>query len=542
MKTKVSIATTPLVYQTFRYISNKVWNALAEYVDNSIQSYLNHRDLLSKINPSGKLRVDIDIDFDSDIIRISDNAFGIDTTDFDRAFELANIPLDASGLNEFGMGMKVSSIWLSNLWKVDSKAYGEDVQRSVTFDLEKVIADEMLDLDVTESASDKSKHYTIVTLTKLSQNKPGKKQLPWIKKHIASIYTKFIRDGILDLYVNGELMEYTPLKILNAPYYKTPNGKPILWKKDVSFNVDTNFHHYSVKGFIGILETQSTSTDNGLLLFRRGRAIDSSGDEKFRPQSLSGDVGSPRYKRIFGELELEGFDVSFNKGTFLQDEDFEAFIELLRSDIASDRNFDIFGQAQHYTKPAPLPTKKNIASKFGNAFGSVQITTTPVSQPTNPEPQIDPIQPANPITSVGPSGASNTVSTTPTPVEPVMPSQQPSDPVPTSEPPLYDSEIPMVVDGYHFIIALRAINGESEQGLYSLEVDPSVPDKFISTVNLRNRFFDTFAALFNKEDGIVPIVKFVQTMVSTEIMLGKQGQQSAAHYFRSKFNSFFGKF
>lgn len=74
----VSIATKPLVYSTFRYISNKVWNALAEYIDNAIQSYIDHKDILSKINPDGgKLRVSIDIDFDKDVIVIEDNAFGI---------------------------------------------------------------------------------------------------------------------------------------------------------------------------------------------------------------------------------------------------------------------------------------------------------------------------------------------------------------------------------------------------------------------------------------------------------------------------------
>ena len=36
---KVSIATKPLVYSAFRYIENKVWNALAEYVDNAVQSF-----------------------------------------------------------------------------------------------------------------------------------------------------------------------------------------------------------------------------------------------------------------------------------------------------------------------------------------------------------------------------------------------------------------------------------------------------------------------------------------------------------------------
>ena len=105
---KVSIATKPLVYSTFRYINNTPWNALAEYIDNSLQSFNTHKDVLSKINHGGKVRIDINIDNES--IVIIDNAWGIEADNYQRAFELANIPLDATGLSEFGMGMKVSSI------------------------------------------------------------------------------------------------------------------------------------------------------------------------------------------------------------------------------------------------------------------------------------------------------------------------------------------------------------------------------------------------------------------------------------------------
>ena len=75
MNTQVSIATKPLVYSAFRYINNKVYNALAEYVDNSIASFLHHKDLLTKLNPKGKLSVYITIDVDNDTIIIEDNAF-----------------------------------------------------------------------------------------------------------------------------------------------------------------------------------------------------------------------------------------------------------------------------------------------------------------------------------------------------------------------------------------------------------------------------------------------------------------------------------
>ena len=72
---KVSIATKPLVYSTFRYIANTAWNALAEYVDNSLQSFIAHKEKLSQINEGGKLRVDIHIDDNE--ITITDNAWGI---------------------------------------------------------------------------------------------------------------------------------------------------------------------------------------------------------------------------------------------------------------------------------------------------------------------------------------------------------------------------------------------------------------------------------------------------------------------------------
>ena len=46
---KVSIATKPLVYSAFRYIENKVWNALAEYIDNAVQSFKDHIDVLKTL-------------------------------------------------------------------------------------------------------------------------------------------------------------------------------------------------------------------------------------------------------------------------------------------------------------------------------------------------------------------------------------------------------------------------------------------------------------------------------------------------------------
>ena len=259
MVSNVSIATRPLVYSTFRYINNKVWNALAEYIDNSIQSFEDHKEELTTLNRDGKLHVRIDIDFTNETITILDDAYGITEQNYQRAFELANLPLDNQGLNEFGMGMKVSSIWLSNTWTVETSAYGEPVRKTMTFDLKEVVDNEEMELPVDEVACEKDLHYTKITLKNLSMNKPTSRQMAYIRKHLASIYTKYLREKTVEIVVNDEQLEYTELKVLEAPHYSNPDGAPIVWRKDICWEQSLGGNMYSVKGFIAVLETMSTS-------------------------------------------------------------------------------------------------------------------------------------------------------------------------------------------------------------------------------------------------------------------------------------------
>jgi hypothetical protein len=343
----VSIKIQTGVYGQFRNLNNKIWFALAEFVDNAVQSYENNKEALLKAN-NGKYQfeVKINIDRENSEIKIYDNAFGIDEKNFQRAFEPANIPIDNTGLHEFGMGMKTASIWLANFWSVRTGALNEIHERYVEFDLNKVLKEENEVLNVINTEKSKSTHFTEITLSDLSQNAPSIMQMDKIKRHLGSIYRKFIRKGDLNLYINDVLLNYEEPLILEAPYYSDPNGPAIYWKKEIDFKSG----EYSVKGFIGILNTMSTSEVNGLSLFRRGRVIEGSHDEKYRPKVICGQIGSPRYKRIFGELELEGFAVSFNKGSFQEQEDLGALMEAVYSEISA-KDFDLYTQAERYIKP-----------------------------------------------------------------------------------------------------------------------------------------------------------------------------------------------
>lgn len=505
IKEKVSIATKPLVYQVFRHISNKAHNALAEYVDNSISSFNKHIDILKPLNPNGRVRVDITIT--DDYIQIKDNAFGIEEENYQRAFELARVPLDATGLNEFGMGMKVSSIWLSNHWVVESKAFGERLKKIFVFDLEEVLETEKTDVEVEEIPANDDEHYTIITLTKLSQFRPTTRQISGIKKHLCSIYSQFIREGIVDIYVNDDLLVYQEPKILRAPHYKN-GGKSIEWRMNINYSFGNG---QSVKGFVAILEQMSNNENNGFLLFRRGRTIGTSSDEKYRPKCLCGDVGSPQYKRIFGELEIEGFDVSFTKNAFNEDDQFQAFIEALRDEIKSDKTIDIFGQAQNYRKAEdPKKVEKKAVSTM------VQELSKPV--------------------------VINTVSTS-SEYTKASPSESESDSailLPLEEAITNPIQKKMEIDGNEYNIEIRFEKIPGSTSFYSISQSPD--NRYVIRIHMDNPYFKRYNDLLKDEESAGPVLHLVQAVFGAELLTNASGYASQAKVFRDKLNSLIGRF
>ena len=163
-----------------------------------------------------------------------------------------------------------------------------------------------------------------------------------LRRHLSSIYRKFIRNNEVDIYVNGEKLSCPNYEILNAPYYKTPNNGDVLWRKDIDFELG----EYKAKGFIAILDKIQNNA-NGLVLFRRGRVIVGGGDERYFPTVIFGQSGNFKYKRLFGEIELEGFDVTFNKNGFRDEENLYAFMEALKDELKSPE-FNLLGQADNY--------------------------------------------------------------------------------------------------------------------------------------------------------------------------------------------------
>ena len=105
------------------------YHAMAEFVDNSIQSFVDNKLRLKKLHSNYKLKIEINVSASQ--IEIKDNAAGIDEKNYERAFQAAMRPKKTSGLSEFGMGMKTAACWFSNLWSVKSKSLLEPKKKTL---------------------------------------------------------------------------------------------------------------------------------------------------------------------------------------------------------------------------------------------------------------------------------------------------------------------------------------------------------------------------------------------------------------------------
>src|SRR5206468_7796597 len=117
----------------------------------------------------------------------------------------------------------------------------------------------------------------------------------------------------------------------------------VLWRKELGFDFGLGLRAH---GFAALRETASTARA-GFALFRRKRLIQGSADEGYRPEAIFGKSNSYRYQRLFGELQLEGFEVSHTKDGFRWDENEDAFLELLHEHLNAEP-LPLLTQAEEY--------------------------------------------------------------------------------------------------------------------------------------------------------------------------------------------------
>lgn len=342
--TSVNIRPEVTILSVLQHLNYRPWFALAEFVDNALESFLHCRKELAEAN-GGQAELTVQIEIESGAggrIVVRDNAGGIRESEFPRAFRPAELPPDRSGLSEFGMGMKSAACWFARKWEVRTSALGEAVERTVSFDIYKIVNEKHDKLAVKVKAIAAGAHFTEVSMLEL-HHPPKGRTVAKIKEHLASIYRVYLRSGTLKLTFNGDALQHDEPAVLNAPPFTNPQEPAVKWRKRINFDFGNG---QRVDGFAALRETASTAYA-GLALFRRNRLIQGSGDEAYRPTAIFGNPNSYRYQRLFGELHLQGFEVSHTKDGFRWEEHEEVFLECLKEELER-KPLNLLDQAEGY--------------------------------------------------------------------------------------------------------------------------------------------------------------------------------------------------
>ncbi|MDT0202404.1 ATP-binding protein [Nocardioides sp. AE5] len=370
---RVSIVPGVSILGVLGHLNYEPWFALAEYVDNAIQSASKCYAQIVRGEPKYRLRVDISYQRENGgRIVIADNAGGIAHQDFPRAFKAAEVPPDRSGLSEFGMGMKSASIWFARNWRVVTTSIGDPNEYFIEFNMESVLRDQVEDLIVTSVPAPSEAHYTRIELWDLNQFLPGR-TMGKVRDHLREIYRGFLRDGRLNLTVAGQNMEYEEPEVLRAVDVRSEANHDLSkeskeWRKEVDFVFGDDIR---VAGWCAI-RAEGRTSGNGLSLFRRGRVIVGSGESPYRPTRIYGGGNSYRSQRLFGELEITGLPVSHTKDGFQWHGHEEEFEEKLRAALDSEP-LPLLKQAEHYrARQASKQEQKRIRTATENTADVVE--------------------------------------------------------------------------------------------------------------------------------------------------------------------------
>lgn len=315
---------------SYKRLDYSPWHAIAEFVDNSTQSFFNNEDALRaafEAEDDATLRVDVAYDRDNDLIRVSDNAMGMNRDELDYGLEVGARPANTSGRSKYGMGMKTAACWLGNEWTVRTKKLGETVELQVTINVDTVAGGDR-DLPTRElSDQDPAAHYTIIEITQL--NRPPRGQtIRKIKDFLSSMYRQDLKDGILDLRWQGEQLGW---EFPDDLFLHSRDGS--IYKKKFIFEVDEKV----AQGWVGILERGSRAKA-GFSILHAGRVV-KGWPESWRPTSIYGQFQGSNdliNQRVVGEIELDDFEVTHTKDDILWFGEEEELVETKLREEAAD--------------------------------------------------------------------------------------------------------------------------------------------------------------------------------------------------------------
>lgn len=493
------------VLSVFSRLNYKPWYAIAEFVDNSTQSFYNHEKEIEKKGIKS-VHIQIKYNFESNILTIIDDAYGMNLEEFSRAVQMDISPENKNGRNEFGMGLKTAASWFGNKWKVISTRYGDTNTYSTEVDIPALKANEQNTINISKTSCSPEEHGTVIIIEDITKKIDASRTKGKIIEILESMYRRDINSKKVNITFNDAPLFFEPYPCLSF--------RERTWKKDVKFEFDFDGKTYHVKGFVGILADGGFGKA-GFALFRRERVIIGGVDMNYKPNEIFHQSQSPISHKLFGELDLDDFPVNQAKDGFVWDNGLETlFISHLKENI------------QEYINIAKLTNKEREKEEALSKKTSLSVQEAVSSFVNN-------ISQQNGNPSLFEAATSNSEALTEEALFKQFLQTENSKPTIISE---AERSYPIQINSLkkkNFIVKWAIGNND-----YWINVDDSKPDEVIVIININHSFFKPYS---NNEEFKIVLEKFVIAFVVAE-QLAKETSDSngyiKASLIRNKMNSY----
>lgn len=322
---EVKIGTS--VIKNFERINFKWSDVYAEFIDNSLQSYLDHRQELDKIN--GNKHCYIEFSTSDGKLSILDNAYGMNEEEFKRALVFNSHPADrdiSKSLGRYGIGLKRAAQHLGRKCLIKSTAYGSNLKYSAVLDFDAFAEDkDKIEFKIDDDAP-LEEHWTLIEITELRNAGLTTKERTDLQSDLERIYSGFLENQ--DLIVVIDKKRY---QAFSPSLLKDENSLDTSILISAAFEYDGK--QYSYSGWAGILEKMS-DRDAGLDIRKNNRAI----KLRYSPEKLFGNSSDYRRRRITGQFNITGGDwaESIDKTGFAMS---DAFWEKFNGSLLSNPKF-----------------------------------------------------------------------------------------------------------------------------------------------------------------------------------------------------------
>lgn len=356
------------ILNVFSRLSYKPWYAIAEFVDNSTQSYISHSDELSTAPEFDKLIVNVKYDAESNTLTIIDNAYGMEIDRFRDAILLDSRNEYQSGRNEFGMGLKTAASWFGKVWKITSTQYGSANRYTATVDIPKLDELHLQNTKIFRDYVAPDTHGTEIIIEQVTKKITGSRTIGKIRDLLSSMYRRDINNRNIEILFNDE-----PIVFEEYPILTNFRGKS--WKKDLDFTVDFDGKSYHITGFVAIMNPGSFPKA-GFALFRQDRVVIGGTDSNYKPAQIFGQAQSQKSLKLFGELNMNDFPVNQAKDGFIWDDGLEdAFIDALKDNIQeyidiADMSIKERANEIQFSDQVSAELQQDVSTIIDNAFSS----------------------------------------------------------------------------------------------------------------------------------------------------------------------------